>query len=436
MAIPLIIGGGMLVAGLYGAAKGVSGAIDHSNAKDMNNDASYMVSRAQSSLEEERETTNAKLEDYGNRKLRAFNGVIADFIETYGRLENVELSDSPELDKLMQGQDGLTAIQELQHDYQMLQSAGLGLGAGFGSGAALAFGAYSGTMALATASTGTAIASLSGVAATNATLAWLGGGALSAGGLGMAGGTMVLGSIVAGPALAIFGHIVGNRGEEALHNAKTNLEKAKSVRDECANAVAKLEAIGEVVALANHTLMTASARVRGSVKKLKLVIEQEGTDFQQLTEDSQAVVFRTVKCAQLIKAMIDTAILDKDGNLVLATKKRVQEIQKAVNGEAQGTAEVIDEAAARAQAMSLMPPNSNWASYKTPSTELAKVIGASPMAHLEVVARVVAYIVKHRLQDSVNEGRINADANLLPVFGGKKQVTMNEMAGLLTKHLS
>ena len=45
----------------------------------------------------------------------------------------------------------------------------------------------------------TAIASLSGVAATNATMAWFGGGALAAGGSGMAGGMMVLGGIIAAP---------------------------------------------------------------------------------------------------------------------------------------------------------------------------------------------------------------------------------------------
>ena len=52
-----------------------------------------------------------------------------------------------------------------------------------------------------TASTGTAISSLSGVAATNATLAWLGGGTLAAGGLGMAGGAIVLGAICIGGAV-------------------------------------------------------------------------------------------------------------------------------------------------------------------------------------------------------------------------------------------
>jgi hypothetical protein len=49
------------------------------------------------------------------------------------------------------------------------------------------FAAFGSVGMLATASTGTAIGTLSGAAATNATLAWLGGGALSAGGFGMAG---------------------------------------------------------------------------------------------------------------------------------------------------------------------------------------------------------------------------------------------------------
>ena len=53
---------------------------------------------------------------------------------------------------------------------------------------------------LGTASTGTAISTLSGAALTKATLAWLGGGALAAGGLGVAGGVVVLGAIGVGGA--------------------------------------------------------------------------------------------------------------------------------------------------------------------------------------------------------------------------------------------
>lgn len=57
--------------------------------------------------------------------------------------------------------------------------------------------------AVGTAGTGTAISTLSGVAATRATLAVLGGGTLAAGGLGIAGGAVVLGGI------GIAGGIVG-----------------------------------------------------------------------------------------------------------------------------------------------------------------------------------------------------------------------------------
>lgn len=333
MPIPLIIGAVAAAAGIYGAAKGVSGAMDHSSAKDLNSDAQNMVNTANLKVEDQRKKTNTTLEDYGQRKLRAFNGVVAEFIESFERLKNVELSQSPELDKLNAGDFTSKTLAGLRQDYQALKDAGLGLGAGMGGGAALAFGAYNGTMLLATASTGTAISSLGGVAATNATLAWLGGGSLAAGGYGMAGGMMVLGGIVAGPALAIFGHVLGNKGEEALNNARSNMEQANTLRDQAELMANKLIAIEKVTALANNTFSKISSQLRRSVSELKKVIEQEGVDYRAFSEEAKEVVFASVKFAQLIKAMIDTAILDKDGNLVLATKKRIDDVAAVASGQ-------------------------------------------------------------------------------------------------------
>lgn len=326
MPIPLIIGAVAAAAGLYGAAKGIGGAIDHSNASDNNNDADSMVSVANRKVEARRSSANSTLEDYGQRKLRAFNGVIVEFIETFERVKNIEISQSSELDKLNTGDFSNEALVGLRQDYQALKDAGLGLGAGMGSGAALAFGAYNGTMLLATASTGTAISALGGVAATNATLAWLGGGSLAAGGYGMAGGMMVLGGIVTGPALAIFGHILGNKGEEALNNSHSNLEQARTISAQADLMAGKLQAIEQVTALANITFSSVSGHLRRAVSELKKVIDNSGEDYQSFSDESKQVVFRSVKFAQLIKAMIDTAILDKDGNLVLATEKRFQDI--------------------------------------------------------------------------------------------------------------
>lgn len=336
MPIPLIIGAVAAAAGIYGAAKGVSGAIDHSNAKDINNDARSMVDSANRKVEEQRKATNAVLEDYGQRKLRAFNGVVAEFIETFERLKNIELSQSPELDKLNAGDFSNKTLTGLRQDYQALKDAGLGLGAGMGGGAALAFGAYNGTMLLATASTGTAISSLGGVAATNATLAWLGGGSLAAGGYGMAGGMMVLGGIVAGPALAIFGHVLGNKGEEALNNARSNREQARTIHDQAELMTGKLRAIEQVTSLANATFSKISSQLRRTVSELKKVIENNGVDYRTFSDESKEVVFRSVKFAQLLKAMIDTAILDQDGNLVLATEKRIQDVAAVASGQKAG----------------------------------------------------------------------------------------------------
>lgn len=330
MPLPLIIGAVAAGTALYGAYKGVNGAIDRSNASDINDDARSVVNNANRKVEEQRKATYDTLEDYGKRKLRAFDGVIADFLQTFGRLKNVEVIQTPGLDKLNMGDFSSESLTGLHQDYQALKDAGLGLGAGLGGGAALAFGAYNGTMLLATAGTGTAISSLGGVAATNATLAWLGGGTLAAGGGGMALGAMVLGGIVAGPALAIFGHIMGNKGEEALNNARSNMEQARTIRDEAALAVSKLQAIEQVTSLANNTFSNISSRLRRAVSALKDVIDTHGEDYQAFDPESREAVFRSIKFAQLIKAMIDTPILDTDGNLVLATEKKVREIEGAL----------------------------------------------------------------------------------------------------------
>lgn len=330
MPIPIILGAVAAGTALYGAYKGISGAIDHSNASDINNDARSMVDTANQKVEEQREATNTVLEDYGSRKLRAFNGVIAEFLETFNRLKNVEAIRTPELEKLNMGDFSTVSLEGLRSDYQLLKASGLGLGSGLGGGAALAFGAYNGTMLLATASTGTAISSLSGVAATNATLAWLGGGSLAAGGGGMALGTMVLGGIVAGPALAIFGHIIGNKGEEALNKARSNLEQARTIRDEAALMNGKLQAIQSVTSLANSTFSKISSQLRHAVRDLKGVIDTYGENYQMFSTESRETVFRSVKFAQLLKAMIDTPILDTDGNLVLATEKKVREIESTL----------------------------------------------------------------------------------------------------------
>jgi outer membrane murein-binding lipoprotein Lpp len=94
--------------------------------------------------------------------------------------------------------DGITKVARLVQGPGSVYAAAGGLGAG----SAAAVGSWSLVALVGSASTGTTIGTLSGAAATNATLAWFGGGALAAGGAGMAGGMLVLGGLACAPAIA------------------------------------------------------------------------------------------------------------------------------------------------------------------------------------------------------------------------------------------
>lgn len=71
----------------------------------------------------------------------------------------------------------------------------------------------------------------------------------------------------------------------------------------------------------------------------------------------------------------------------------------------------------------------------TLSPELEAVVGKGPMPRTEVVAGLWAYIKKNNLQNPANKRNILADDLLLPIFGGKKEVTMFEMTKLASAHM-
>jgi chromatin remodeling complex protein RSC6 len=70
-----------------------------------------------------------------------------------------------------------------------------------------------------------------------------------------------------------------------------------------------------------------------------------------------------------------------------------------------------------------------------PSSDLANVVGSSPMPRTEVTKKLWGYIKRKGLQDAKNRRMINADENLRPIFGGSRQVSMFEMTRLVNKHL-
>ena len=80
-------------------------------------------------------------------------------------------------------------------------------------------------------------------------------------------------------------------------------------------------------------------------------------------------------------------------------------------------------------------PNAAFMKPMTPDSQLAAVVGNTPMPRTEVTSKLWGYIKKNGLQDKTNKRMINADDKLRDVFGGKKQVSMFEMTKLVSKHM-
>lgn len=71
-----------------------------------------------------------------------------------------------------------------------------------------------------------------------------------------------------------------------------------------------------------------------------------------------------------------------------------------------------------------------------PDTALAKVVGDKPIPRTEITKRLWAYIRKNKCQNQKDKRRIDADEVLLPIFNGKRQVSMFEMTKLVAQHVS
>ena len=88
-----------------------------------------------------------------------------------------------------------------------------------------------------------------------------------------------------------------------------------------------------------------------------------------------------------------------------------------------------------AKKKSARKPSAAFMKPLTPSSVLAEVVGSKALPRTEVVKKMWVYIKKNKLQDSKNRRMINADAKLKPIFGGKGQVSMFDMAKHLAKNL-
>lgn len=324
--VPIILGGAALITGGLGVKAGIDGVSNMEKAKKIGKDAQARYEKKCKLVQTTSQQTQNLAEEYGQLQIQVQLQTIKRFVSFLERIrQRASLSELKFLEELPEF--SLKQIEEYKITTLQVEHLVTGGMKSVGAAYAVAQGTIGLVGLFGTASTGTAISGLSGAAAWNATLAWLGGGSLAAGGGGMALGTMVLTGIAAGPALMIGGFVLGGQGEKAL-------TKARDYEAQTNIAIAKLDAsqdflgqvqrrITELMAVVN-TLNNQA--IEGLVALESKVFLRSGLLLKESEElDLELVDFRVERDAAqfqqvglLIKSLSDifkTPVLDAEGNL-------------------------------------------------------------------------------------------------------------------------
>ena len=330
MPIPVLLIGMAAVSSTVGLGKTVKAGIDGNNARIINQSANELIDNATKAINAQRTACSNALNKLGELKMYILNSSINMFLESFRKLKNVDFRDVDGMDELSRMHIDEKKFEELKELANMAGSAAGGFLAGTTGGAVVALGAYGAVQALATASTGTAIATLSGAAASNATLAWLGGGALSAGGLGMAGGMVVLGGLVAGPALMALGFFTGNSSAKNLEVAYTNKAEATRIAEELNAGALQCEAIRRRAYVIYTLLTRLDSYLLPMIYRLEDIIKAEGEDYSLYSKESKAQVASCASLAVTVKTVLEAAILTEDGSLTECSENVALETQKTL----------------------------------------------------------------------------------------------------------
>lgn len=237
MPLPLILGLGAAAAGALGIGTGIHGAV---KMKDANDTMKLSQSHHEENLayfEKTNKTATNDMDILGKKELEVLTS-FKEFSDVFEKIHNRPEFKTYDQNGVKIPSYNAEEIKKVSVGAGVLLGGLGGAAVGTAGGFAAAGATTAAVMALGTASTGTAIASLSGAAATNATLAALGGGALAAGGGGMALGTTILGAATLGVGVMVGGiifNIVGsslsNKADEAYWQVRKEREEINKICD-------------------------------------------------------------------------------------------------------------------------------------------------------------------------------------------------------------
>jgi len=321
MPLPIILGAGACIAAVTGIGSGVHGAVKMKNAKDTMKEATAKRDQAVSKFESTNKRTTNLMDSIGKMELSILSSFesFSDLIEKIqGRPEFKEYhSESVNIPKYKASE-----LKEASVGAGLLLGGLGGAAAGTAGGFAAAGATTSAVMALGTASTGTAISSLSGAALTNATLAAIGGGATAAGGGGIALGTTILGATTAGVGLLIGGVIFNFVGKKLSNKADEAYDQAVKIESEVNRTCTYLNRLSTHAKRFKKSLSMVEDSYKEHLSTLENIIDTEGkVKWKDFTDEEKLLTENTVLLVGLLFKMCQVKLVLKGKN-----KKDINEI--------------------------------------------------------------------------------------------------------------
>lgn len=292
MPLPFIIGGLAAAAGIAGVGSGISGGLKMKDAKDTMDIAKRKQERAVEKFTKHNDETTKFMDELGKQELN----VIKSFDEFSDTIEKIQ--GRPDFEKY--SLDGVDLPKYMAEELKEASAGAAvllgGLGgavAGTAGGYAAAGAATTAVMTFGAASTGTAISGLSGVAATNATLAAIGGGSLASGGGGMALGASILGGATLGVGLLVGGVIFNAVGGSLSDKADEAYDQACRTEKEVNNIVAYLKELTNAANKFKQSLTVIQGEYISRLDRLNYIVnsmrktqwDEFTAEEKQMTED-------------------------------------------------------------------------------------------------------------------------------------------------------
>jgi hypothetical protein len=304
--IPIILGALAIGSAVAGVGAGIKGLSDRQEAEKIVAEIQKEHQACSEQLNSKWQATQAISQKYGKLQLEIKQRSIAHLISYLEKIGQRSAQDR----KFLESLEGLS-ISDIQafkgESAEAFQLASGGVQS-ISAGAAAAQGTLTLVGLVGTASTGTAIGTLSGAAAQSATLAWLGGGSLAAGGGGMALGSLVLGGITIGPAIAVGGFMFAGDSEKYLTKAQDYVSEHKVKVENMRSAKALLVRVDYHIEQISYVVTELNNRAA-----MLLSILESHKVFDRLRDTPQ--LQEVVMLIKSLSEIMNTPIINENGNI-------------------------------------------------------------------------------------------------------------------------